>query len=116
MKRKRVEKTELNPNEKKTLAAFPKNGEPIALAELAKLAFRGMGNKSTTRGNSWTRNSLRFLVRTKRVAQLGRGLYVLTSRIDAVKKAPKKPKTRSTVSHSSEKTKENSEATDSVTA
>jgi hypothetical protein len=73
-KSKRVAKTEMNDKEKKTLAAFPVD-EPIALAELAKKAFPSMGAKSTTRGNSWVRNSLRFLIRTKKVKQVARGLY-----------------------------------------
>lgn len=73
-KRKRVAKTEMNDKEKKVAAAFPED-EPIALSELAKKAFPSMGAKSTTRGNSWVRNSLRFLLRCKKVKQVAKGLY-----------------------------------------
>lgn len=73
-KRKRVAKTEMNDKEIKTLKAFPMD-EPISLSELAKKAFPSMGAKSTTKGNSWVRNSLRFLIRTKVVKQIARGLY-----------------------------------------
>jgi hypothetical protein len=87
--------------EKKTLAAFPKTGEPIALNELAKAAFPSMGAKSTAKGNSWVRNSLRRLIRYKAARQLGRGLYCLN---------PSK-KTRSAKKITRTKTLKNSAAT-----
>jgi hypothetical protein len=99
-------KTEMNEKEKKTLAAFPKTGEPIALDELAKKAFPSMGAKSTTRGNSWVRNSLRFLIRTKAVKQAARGLYQkcqtavarkATSKKKITRRAPKTAKARPTL-------------------
>lgn len=75
-----MEKIELNEKEKKVLSKFPKNGEPIAIAELAKAAFPSMGARAATRGNSWVRNSVRRPLRLKLIKQLGRGLYVLGSR------------------------------------
>src|SRR5690348_844653 len=83
---------ELNEKEKKVLKAFPVTGEPIALDELARAAFPGVGVKSSTRGNSWARNSLRKLVRHKTVKQVGRGLYVLASLPPVKPKAKKKAK------------------------
>lgn len=73
-KRGKPAKTEMNDKEKKTLKAFPAD-EPVTLSELAKKAFPSLGAKSTTRGNSWVRNSLRYLIRTKTVKQVARGLY-----------------------------------------
>lgn len=73
-KRGKKPKTSMNPKEIKVLKAFPVDG-PVTLSELAKEAFPSMGAKSTTKGNSWTRNSLRYLIRTKVVKQVARGLY-----------------------------------------
>lgn len=91
---------EFNDKEKKVLKAFPAD-EPITLEELARKAFPGMGAKSTTRGHSWVRNSIRKPVRLKMVKQLGRGLYCLN---------PSK-KTRSAKKITRTKTPKNSAAT-----
>ncbi len=84
MKKRKLD--EMNAKEKKTLRAFPLD-EPIALSELARRAFPGVGAKSKTRGNSWVRNSLRFLLRCKAVKQVARGLYLKLPTATA-KKAP----------------------------
>ena len=70
-------KLELNDKEKKLIKAFPGVGNPASLADLAKDAFPSMGARSTTKGNSWVRNSLRKPIKLKLVKQLGRGTYVL---------------------------------------
>src|SRR6478752_5043545 len=86
-----MDKIELNDKEKKVLAKFPKNGEPVTIAELAKAAFPSMGVKASTRGNSWVRNSLRKPIRAKMVKQVGRGLYAMNpARSTASRKATRK--------------------------
>jgi hypothetical protein len=82
-----MEKQKLTEKEKKVIDAMPKSGESIAIVELAKKAFPGMGHASRTRGNSWVRNSLRRPVAFKLVKQTGRGLY---SRLASPKKPTKK--------------------------
>jgi hypothetical protein len=67
--------TKWNEKEKKVLKAFPLD-EPIHISELAKKAFPSMGAKSTTKGNSWVRNSIRRPIQMKLVKQLARGLYL----------------------------------------
>lgn len=47
----------------------------MTLAEAAAVAFPGMGRRSSTRGNSWVRNSLRKLCRYGLVERVDRGTY-----------------------------------------
>lgn len=70
-------KIEWNEKEKKLIKSFQGTGEPTSIADLARDAFPSMGRKSTSKGNSWVRNSLRKPIKHKFVKQLGRGLYVL---------------------------------------
>lgn len=68
---------EWNDKERKLIKAFPGTDQPASLSDLARVAYPSMGARSTTKGNSWVRNSLRKPIKFKFVKQLGRGLYVL---------------------------------------
>lgn len=87
-------KIEWNEKEKKLIKAFPGVGNPAHISELAKDAFPSMGVRSTTKGNSWARNSLRKPIKFKFVKQLGRGIYVLLS--NPLEKAKKTSPSRGT--------------------
>lgn len=64
----------LVPNEKElTVARFLRGHATSTLADIAAGCFSG-----ESRGNSWTRNSLRRLVRARWAAKLRRGTYDLT--------------------------------------
>lgn len=67
-KNSRIASYVLNAKEKAVLDAFPKprgdeEAKPINLADLARDAFPKKGAAPTTKGNSWTRNSVRKLLR-----------------------------------------------------
>ena len=72
-----LEAADLNKNETKLLCSFGayKGGEEISIAELAKETF---ATKPKAQANSWTRNSLRRLVRGGLVEKTERGTYKLT--------------------------------------
>ena len=69
----------LNTNERKVMACFSLKGSraPTTIVELAKEAFSPASKKKQ---NSWTRNSLRRLVRSALVEKLERGSYRITSK------------------------------------
>jgi hypothetical protein len=70
---------DLNPNEKKVIGAFNKDGvrESKTLAAIAASAYP---TRKRAQANSWVRNSLRRLVRAKLVERTARGTYCLTKK------------------------------------
>jgi hypothetical protein len=66
----------LNPKEQAVLdllkRAFP---EPLTLEEMARVAFAWKGSKPEAKGNSWVRNSLRFLRKERLVKRVAPGMY-----------------------------------------
>ena len=71
---KRAFGEELNAKEKKVIAAMPV-GVTVRLEDIARKAFKSVGIKSKTRGNSWARNCMRKLRKIGKVKKVGRGLY-----------------------------------------
>jgi len=73
-----LSKRKLNAKELKLFTALNAGSGPKNLADLATAAFAG--KPSIAKANSWTRNSLRRLVRAELVEQLARGVYGLTTK------------------------------------
>lgn len=68
-------KAKLNDKETKVVSILDGDANPVALNVLAAAAFAG---QATAQANSWTRNSLRRLVRGKWVQKVGKGTYRMT--------------------------------------
>jgi hypothetical protein len=68
-------KAKLNDKETKVIEVLDGDANPVALTVLAAAAFSGL---PTVQANSWTRNSLRRLVRGKWVQKVGKGTYRMT--------------------------------------
>lgn len=60
----------VNPKEKAVASVLLRSGKVLSLAEIAEAAF-----PKERKGGSWTRNSLRRLVRGRWVAKAGPGRY-----------------------------------------
>ena len=69
----------LNPKERILLASFQYAKVPATIAELASLCdYETHGARSASMANSWTRNSLRRLLREGYIERVARGTYQLT--------------------------------------
>lgn len=69
-----LEKGDLNDKEAKVLASIRRAKNGITLSDLAERTFPKSIGKA--KGNSWTRNSLRRLIRARLVKKMGRGEYI----------------------------------------
>lgn len=71
----KLEAGELNSKEKRVLATLVAANKPMKLAEIAEVSFKSQG---PIKSNSWTRNSMRRLVRSGLIRKTGTGTYTAT--------------------------------------
>ena len=73
----KLEAGELNAKERKVMGTMVSASKPLKLSEIAEATFKSLG---PIKGNSWTRNSMRRLVRSGLVRKSATGTYVVTAK------------------------------------
>ena len=73
----KLEAGELNGKERKVLGTLVSASKPMKLSEIAEATFKSLG---PIKGNSWTRNSMRRLVRSGLVRKSATGTYSVTAK------------------------------------